>query len=118
MYLQSACPFSTLGLIVSEFFPLNSLMSAPAAKAFSPVPVKTTTLTLSSSSACLNISRSFETTDVLSALYLSGRLIVIVAMPSATAYSTSCSDTVMSSMITTREAKDFVISIRNLDTFV
>jgi hypothetical protein len=60
------------------------VISAPAAKAFSPAPVKITTLTASSFSALLKKSVRASLTVVFKALYFAGRFIVMVAIPSAT----------------------------------
>ena len=62
---------------------LMRLMSAPAENA-RPAPVSTITRTSSSSSACATSSGSRSFISGSSALSCSGRLSVIVAMPSAT----------------------------------
>jgi hypothetical protein len=66
----------------------KNLMSAPAINAL-PAPAKAMTLTLESFSASVNRCSSWATTSAFKAFIASGRLIVIVAIPSRTSRSTS-----------------------------
>src|SRR5690606_28134755 len=60
----------------------SSPMSAPATNAFSPLPVTMTTRTLSSSRTSRTARSSWLTVSAFSALSLSGRFTVMIAIPS------------------------------------
>ena len=57
------------------------LMSAPAMKAFSPAPVRTTTRAVLSAASSVSVSRRVSACSTSSAFIASGRLMVTTAVP-------------------------------------
>ena len=70
----------------SAFMPFMAFMSAPALNAFSPAPVSTTTCIVSSVLMSSMACKTSAVSSLLKAFSASGRLSVMVAMPSPFSY--------------------------------
>jgi hypothetical protein len=95
--LEAARPSSGAPSIQRVVWPAAAAsrgMSAPAQKP-RPAPVRTMARTSSLASASIMASRNWRAVTAVKALRLSARLSVMVATPSATAYSTSCAPSSM-----------------------